>query len=567
MIEQHLLDADVLVIGGGMAGLFAAIKAREQGLDVVLADKGYAGKSGSTPYAFWMSVFNPEWGHDLGIWTDYVSSVGEYLNRRTWTEAVFQDSYARYLDLVSWGVEFIREGDGTLSRFRFPGIATESLQVKKRAFGEVLRKQALKVGIKIVDQVMITDLMQKDGHIAGAVGIANESDGLHVFQAKAVVLCTGGSAFKPDGWPVASLTGDGDAMAYRAGAVISGKEFNEPKSTMANYPAATMGITLWRAEAMGVPLGDHSPPQVNTVKCVNAHGKEILGIPGANYLELEFEAHAGRAPVYQSMGPEGEKQGDRPPGPESAHHEGLSPRLGGAASGMSVHTAEGLWPIDTQGATTLPGLYAAGDSCSTMQVGAVYPGVGYALCGAAVSGARAGEAAAAYAAKADRLAVDREQIARLCASVYAPLERKGGFGPGWVTQVLRNATIPYYVLYVKHEERMRATLTLVEFMRDHLVPKLVARDAHELRLAIEAKNMILNAEMKLRASIYRQESRGTHYREDYASRSDPDWLAWVTLRDEGGAMALSKEPIPEEWWPDLSRPYEERYPKRLPGES
>ena len=146
------------------------------------------------------------------------------------------------------------------------------------------------------------------------------------------------------------------------------------------------------------------------------------------------------------------------------------------------------------------------------------------------------------------------------------MERRGGLSPGWVTQILRNTVIPYFILYVKHEQRMKAALTLVEFMRDHLAPKLMARDAHELRLAIEAKNMIHNAEMKLRASIFRQESRGTHYREDYPRRDDPDWLAWVILERENGEMMPSKRPIPSEWWPDLSKPYEERYPKRLPGE-
>ncbi|MCK4953468.1 FAD-binding protein, partial [Candidatus Bathyarchaeota archaeon] len=99
-----------------------------------------------------------------------------------------------------------------------------------------------------------------------------------------------------------------------------------------------------------------------------------------------------------------------------------------------------------------------------------------------------------------------------------------------------------------------------------LVPKLKANNPHELRLAHETKNMILNAEMKLRSSLYRTESRGCHYREDYPRRDDPNWLAWVILKEENDKMKLSKRPIPKEWWPDLSKPYEERYPIRFPGE-
>jgi succinate dehydrogenase/fumarate reductase flavoprotein subunit len=113
---------------------------------------------------------------------------------------------------------------------------------------------------------------------------------------------------------------------------------------------------------------------------------------------------------------------------------------------------------------------------------------------------------------------------------------------------------------------LKAALTIVEFIRKNLVPKLTAKDSHELRLAHETKNMALNAEMILRASLFRTESRGQHYREDFPRRDDPTWLAWTKLHDKGGAMTVTKEPIPEEWWPDLSKPYEERYPKRFPGE-
>jgi len=78
--------------------------------------------------------------------------------------------------------------------------------------------------------------------------------------------------------------------------------------------------------------------------------------------------------------------------------------------------------------------------------------------------------------------------------------------------------------------------------------------------------MALNAEMVLRASLFRTESRGGHVREDYPRRDDPTWLAWVKLKEEKGKMKVLKEPIPKDWWPDLSRPYEERYPTRYPWE-
>lgn len=78
--------------------------------------------------------------------------------------------------------------------------------------------------------------------------------------------------------------------------------------------------------------------------------------------------------------------------------------------------------------------------------------------------------------------------------------------------------------------------------------------------------MLLNAEMKLRAGLYRTESRGTHFREEFPARDDRNWLCWVLLRQEQGRMVASKYELPDEWKPPASLPYRERYPREFPGE-
>jgi succinate dehydrogenase/fumarate reductase flavoprotein subunit len=78
--------------------------------------------------------------------------------------------------------------------------------------------------------------------------------------------------------------------------------------------------------------------------------------------------------------------------------------------------------------------------------------------------------------------------------------------------------------------------------------------------------MVLSAEMRLRSALFRTESRDNHYREDYPRRDDPNWLAWTKIKEEQGTMKLIKVPVPREWKPDLSIPYEQRYPFRIPGE-
>jgi len=534
MSSESSVETDVLVIGGGMAGCFAAIKAKEQGVDVTLVDKGYAGKSGQTPFAGSYSVFNPDWGDDLDAWVEQITKVGDYVNNRVWTEMAFKDSYARYEDLVSWGVEFWKEEDGDILRLKSSLGPCRACRMGAKVFAEILRKQAIKSGVKIIDRIMITDLLKQDKRIVGAMGIPMEKYEIYIFRAKATVLCSGAAGFKPPGWPIHALTADGDAMAYRVGAEITGKEFADTHGTNAEYPAF-LGFAKRMKE--GRVRGT----------LVNAEGNEVIG-KGTLFLDMEFEAHAGRAPLYRVTS------------------EGRVESLGGGSSGMSVHKAEGIWPADTDCSTSLPGLYAAGDALGTMQMGAVYGSIGCALGGASVTGARAGTSAAEYSKHADKPEIGEDKLANLKDNIHMPTDRKGGFSPSWVTQLLQNAMIPYYILYVKKEDRMKAVLTLVEFMRDHLAPKLMAKEPHELRLALETKNMILNAEMRLRSSLFRKESRGCHYREDYPRRDDPNWLAWVLLKEENGEMKVFKKPIPEEWWPDLSVPYEERYPWNFPEE-
>jgi succinate dehydrogenase/fumarate reductase flavoprotein subunit len=126
--------------------------------------------------------------------------------------------------------------------------------------------------------------------------------------------------------------------------------------------------------------------------------------------------------------------------------------------------------------------------------------------------------------------------------------------------------LPYFILNIKHADRLTPTLALIEFMNNHIVQQIKANNAHEWRMAQETKNVVLIAEMMLRASLFRTESRGTHFREDYPRRDDPNWLAWVKIRKEDGMLTLCKEAIPKKWWPDLTKPYEELYPNAFPLE-
>jgi succinate dehydrogenase/fumarate reductase flavoprotein subunit len=220
--------------------------------------------------------------------------------------------------------------------------------------------------------------------------------------------------------------------------------------------------------------------------------------------------------------------------------------MGGASAGMSQHKAEGLFPANDQCASNIPGLYAAGDSLGSMQSGGIYTQTGSSLVGSAVQGGIAGEAAAKYCNGMTLKQTPQSTLKQINSQIYAPYLRERGFSPQWVTQPVQGVMIPNFILYVKSEERLQAALTYIEYLRDHQVPLLMADDLHELRLCHETANMVLNAEMKLRASLMRTESRGSHYREDYPERNDDEWLYWIKIRQASdGSMKLLKHAIPE----------------------
>lgn len=574
MSLEHVVDTDVLVIGGGIAGCFAAMKAREQGLGVTIVDKAYAGKAGAAICSsiFWM-VSNPEWGADFEELVGTFARSGEYINDRRWCELILKDSLQIHEDMVSWGVEF--HPDWRECTGMFPPFTGMRLKFRKHA--PALRRQATRLGVNIVDRVMCTDLLKHDGRIVGAIGFSLDSGDTWVFRAKATVMTAGGSGYRPPEFPMGGITGDAEGMAYRAGAEITGKEFPSTFPSIATYPMwgrVTWGYINLFPELCTDGEGNRVSPFSDYL------GRESDTFRREWKLNLEFLVHEGKGPILWDLDAatpdaiETARRLEAAAGFSPEEHErigldldkgGKIPVMGGPA-GYSMGGAAGIWVCDVDGTTQLPGLYAAGDAAGTRHNGSFNTNPGLGTCPAAVTGRRAGAGAAEYALHAEEPEADGDTLQRLEQTLRAPMERTGGFSPRWVTQLLQNTVTPYFVVFVKHGDRLQAALTMVDFLRDHLVPKMMATDAHELRLAHETKNMVLNAEMMLRCSLLRTESRGVHYREDYPRRDDPGWLAWTKVRQVDGHMEVGKEPLPREWWPDLSIPYEQRYDLRFPGE-
>ena len=145
--NERFITTDVLIVGAGMAGFFAAIKARERGSDVTIVDKSYAGKAGSTHFSEGDVVFfRPERGHKLEDWLKIIGSNCEYLNNQEWNEICLKESKDRYDDLVSWGVPF-HQKNGELYVFsgigRAPRTVYEDVSMVNRKYAPVLRGRRL----------------------------------------------------------------------------------------------------------------------------------------------------------------------------------------------------------------------------------------------------------------------------------------------------------------------------------------------------------------------------------------------------------------------------------------
>jgi succinate dehydrogenase/fumarate reductase flavoprotein subunit len=524
-------DCDLLVVGSGIAGLFAAVKGHDAGARVLMVSKGRLGASGQTPFAKGIFAFDPAQEKlSLDEFVDRVSRSALGTNNPVFTRQMAAHSLDRVRELESWGF------------FDSPLYAD--------AFNRPIKER----GIPVMERIMITHLIKDKGRIAGAAGFSIDAPTVHIFTAKSVVLCSGAGGFKPNGFPICDLTHDGTVMAYRIGAKVTGKEWNDGHPGQATNAAACydgwhgmfdrkpgrteigirhdLGVDLnYQAYMGGSPLAG-GPPGSN-------RGEQVSGGP---YRPAGFEDRWGPGGPPGGDGPEGRPprggapgKGAPPPG------MGRSP-VGGSSAGMSIHKSEGLVPINADGASTVPGLYAAGDALGSYMAGAIYTQIGSSLAGSAVQGGIAAEAAAAYARGQAAPTIPVRQRLAVREEILAPLKRERGYGPAWVTQTLQGIMIPNFVLYIKKASLMKAALAYVEELRDHHLPMLRAADLHELRLAHETANMIVNAEMKLRASIMRTESRCSHFRLDYPEPDTQNWNAWINIyQGRDGSMQLEKQ--------------------------
>lgn len=568
--------SDVLVVGGGAAGSRAAVAAAEVGARTVLVLKGDLGRSGSTcfpahgPHG---SAYQAADGcsaadgdspgeHYRDIMEAGLGMADPHLARLLADEAS-----ERLGDLISWG--FVPDPEPDPSRGRPHWAGYSCFATKPRAHGiwdvsaghagalvTVAIPQIHRLGVTIVPHVMLSDLLVQDGMCVGALGIDGNGE-LVIFRAAAVILATGGvGQLFPRAMASPEVTGDGYAMALRAGAQLANLEFMQFM-----IHSLDGGPVLWMLcpevrNLQGEPvLGRYLPSEITLEEaceartlhypfstrdasrwidnaiCSEAQRSRGEGQDGTITLAYDSVRCTARARAGLRARPQHHYPGPRvgpvplPDRPTKVAH--------------AAHAINGGLCISSRAESTLPGLFAVGETAAGPH-GADRLG-GNMLPTTQVFGRRAGVAAADRARggpsplSAETLTAPRERIAR-----FASREgnrRSSDLKRQLQEQVSQNLSV------VRNAAGLTALLDEVAHLRAEELNCTGGADRPELCKALELDNLLLVAEAMGGAALMRAESRGSHFRADFPALDDDRWTTNITCRLVNGHPALRKESL------------------------
>ncbi len=594
--REQEIRTDVLVIGGGIAGCWAAISAARSGVSVALVEKSATVRSGAggpgcdhwcDTAANPLSKVNPdEWAQML---TDGFGGYGNGIGR----EIQCRENYDTLLELENMGGK-IRDTDD-----RFTGVEGRDdktkflisprmnpfhdtnvvIRVWGTTFKPALKKECERLGVQVYDRVMATSLLTEKGiqgaRIAGATGVHARTGEFLIFKAKAVILCTssGGSLWlintELSGYNTMSpraVSGDGIAMAWRAGAAFTMME-----------RSGIMGITPGFKHRWYTGAGDAS---YENVALVDTNGKSlpIVTEPGWGHKNVD-RMGIGFAAIREKV-LSGEYAlpfyGDFPSMPEierkvvwnmlleeectgkiivdTYSESGFDPAkdqlqnyalLEGSSPPQWREANGGGLVVDWDLKTTIDGLYAAGTQLFS-------PG-DHSF--AAATGRYAGRKAAAYARETGEAAVSRDQILLENARVYTSVKRSEGMD--WKELHAGIARVmQYFCSEYKTESLFKIALETLQEIEEKWVPSLHAPDPHKLVRSLEDLSMLTHARIFIHASLARKaSSRFLGFnRIDYPQMDPPEWRKFITLKQTDGKIQVGELPLG--YWGNLKENYE-----------
>ncbi|MFX1519659.1 MAG: FAD-dependent oxidoreductase [Promethearchaeota archaeon] len=546
---EKVFETDVLIIGSGGAGLIAAIKAHDRNVKVLIVSKSKL-TSGCTAWAMggMQAAYDPRDSQDIHF-NDTVKGSA-YLSNQHLARTMVAEAMERVHDLESYGTIFIKE-DGKFKLFPFSGCsfarAVISTDPYAGGFVKGLIEEVKRRGIEFIENTMITTLMTKNNKVIGALGINEQTGDLLVFNAKSTILATGGAGHL---YPLTTnpsiLTGDGYAMAYRAGAELMDMEFIQTRvciiqpSGLRGQPPPSDGL---------VTIGG---------RFYNAYGERFMKkyypdrvedvtraeMSLAAFKEIKRGAATANGGVYNDLSGVAEDDLKRfTKFMNACETEGIDPTWQPIEWAPGVHHFMGGIKINEKCETNLPGLFAAGEVTGGIH-GANRMG-GNALTDVIVFGARAGIYAAERALTGDMSKIDENQISAERDRIFKIYERKDGKAVSEARKEILTI-INLYAGVARNETDLNKGIDELERIKKEVLPFLYISDDKTFRklvAALEVENLVDVGLMVAKAAAIRKESRGAHYREDYPNRDDTNWLKNVVIKYFAGEMRLETQPV------------------------
>jgi succinate dehydrogenase/fumarate reductase flavoprotein subunit len=486
------LEADVLVIGGGPAGTWAAWTAASRGARVVLADKGYCGTSGATApsgVGVWYVPPDPEAREDARSSRE---AMGGHLADRAWMDRVLDQTYDNVGKLADWGYPFPVDEEGKQAR--------RSLQGPE--YMKLMRKKVKQAGVRILDHSPALELLVDDDGVAGASGIGRQTGQRWTVKAGAVVIATGGCAFLSKALGCNVLTGDGGLLAAEVGAEMSGMEFSNAYGLAPAFASVTKAAfyrwaTFYHAD--GRPIEGAG----------SARGRSVIArtlLTEPVFAQLDLATEDMRASLRAAQ-PNFFLPFDRVGIDPLTQRFPVTLRLEGTVRGTG-----GIRIADESCGTSVPGLYAAGDAATRELICGGFTGGGsHNAAWAISSGFWAGQGAAQHAkalgANASRRAPRGAGRAALQASSKV-LE------PDAIVRDVQAEVFPYERNLFRTERGLVDSLGRLS----SLWSEVQARPAQLARSVIrgrEAAAMVATARWMYTTARHREESRGMHKHQDF----------------------------------------------------
>jgi len=548
---NHVIDCDLLVVGGGLGGCVAAITARELGVPrVVLVDKGKVGRSGQSVFAAGIWALNLP-GEDIADWIEESIVTGDYLNDQHWVRLLWQRNYEVICAVEKWCAQSGREAfkktaGGDFLRRRSRGhIKTWHGLVNSLSLMEGLRLKAIDAGVEIIDRVMVTDLVCPGGPCTGAVGVNYRTGETFWFKAGQTVLASAGALFKSIHVGHRNLTGDMLAAFWRAGGTVQNMEMITHNTTA--RPFDVHGINQYQSVGgkWVNSLGEEFMPDYDPVLKNRCNQPTMC-------LSLAREVHEGRGPIMFDVTAASAEDRDlcRQTLPESFRiwdMAGIDPfreKVEWVTAFYGTSNNGGGIRIGLDCATGIANLYACGDLTPVPPHGGYCFG-GVNLAFTAVSGRVAGESAAGNPGGGSPSAgagAAGSKAADLLAHTFGPLGGGQLSADGLILQIQKEI-FPYRVSLIKSRSALENCLGRLREIKQQTAG-LGAGDLHQLVKANECKNLAAIAELMVLASLYRRESRGFHFREDYPLVDNENWLKWVLIKQGGSGPLIWTEDVP-----------------------